>query len=157
MPFPSWMENRRISKILPLFSAVSIQFSRFLLLYCLVSLFLFYLVNILLFIIIVKKLSLFPPTHFLQRTISSYCQFPSCNLCMPCIYWIKSHPTGNFPFLYSVVKKYNQNFGDYEQVKRYQLVAEEWTPQNGFLSPTLKLKRNVIEANYAERIEKLFS
>jgi long-chain acyl-CoA synthetase len=55
------------------------------------------------------------------------------------------------------VKKYNQLFGDYEQIKRYQLVAEEWTPQNGFLSPTLKLKRNIIEAFYAERIEKLFS
>ncbi len=55
------------------------------------------------------------------------------------------------------IKKYNQNFGDYEQVKRYQLVPEEWTPQNGFLSPTLKLKRNIIEANYTERIEKLFS
>lgn len=55
------------------------------------------------------------------------------------------------------VKHYNQFFGDYEQVKRYQLVPEEWTQPGGFLSPTLKIKRNVIEEYYADRIEKLFS
>lgn len=54
------------------------------------------------------------------------------------------------------VKKYNAFFGDYEQVKKYQLVADEWLPTNGFLSPTLKIKRNVIEKFYAEQIEKLF-
>ncbi len=55
------------------------------------------------------------------------------------------------------VKHYNNFLGEFEQIKRFQLVAEEWTPQNGFLSPTLKLKRNVIEEYYAEKIEKLFS
>lgn len=55
------------------------------------------------------------------------------------------------------VKKYNAFFGDFEQVKRWQLVGEEWTQPGGFLSPTLKIKRNVLEAHYAERIEKLFS
>ncbi len=54
------------------------------------------------------------------------------------------------------VKKYNEFFGDAEKVKRYQLVSEEWSQVNGFLSPTLKIKRNVIEAHYAEIIEKLF-
>jgi len=55
------------------------------------------------------------------------------------------------------VKHYNHFFGDYEQVKRYQIVAEEWTPAIGFLSPTLKIKRGTIEEYYADRIEKLFS
>lgn len=54
------------------------------------------------------------------------------------------------------VKKYNHHFGDFEQVKKYQLVADEWTQPAGFLSPTLKIKRNVLEAHYAEQIEKLF-
>ncbi len=54
------------------------------------------------------------------------------------------------------VKKYNQFFGDFEQVKRYQLVHEEWSTENDFLSPTLKIKRNVIEQFYADRIEKMF-
>lgn len=54
------------------------------------------------------------------------------------------------------IKKYNTHFGDYEKIKRWQLVPEEWTQPGGFLSPTLKIKRNVIEGHYAERIEKLF-
>jgi len=55
------------------------------------------------------------------------------------------------------VKKYNQNFGDFEQVKRWILVPDEWTQPNGMLSPTLKIKRNVIEERYKDQIEKLFS
>ena len=54
------------------------------------------------------------------------------------------------------IKHYNHYFGDFEQVKRYLLVPDEWTQQIGFLSPTLKIKRNVIEAYYADKIEKLF-
>jgi len=54
------------------------------------------------------------------------------------------------------VKHYNNFFGDYEQVKRYQIVPEEWTGDLNFLSPTLKIKRNVIEAFYTDKIEKLF-
>jgi long-chain acyl-CoA synthetase len=55
------------------------------------------------------------------------------------------------------VKRYNQFFGDFEQIKRYQLVPDEWTADGGFLSPTLKIKRNVIEEYYTEKIEKIFS
>jgi long-chain acyl-CoA synthetase len=55
------------------------------------------------------------------------------------------------------VKKYNQYFGDFEQVKRWVLLPDEWTQPNGMLSPTLKIKRNVIEERYQEQIEKLFS
>lgn len=58
--------------------------------------------------------------------------------------------------LQAEVKHYNHYFGDFEQVKRYLLVPEEWTQPIGFLSPTLKIKRNVIEAYYADKIEKLF-
>ena len=54
------------------------------------------------------------------------------------------------------VKKYNENFGDYEKIKKYKLIAGEWLVSNGFLSPTLKAKRKVVESNYAEEIEQLF-
>jgi len=57
---------------------------------------------------------------------------------------------------YEEVKNFNQFFGDVEKIKKYELVADEWTAADGFLSPTLKIKRNVIEAFYAEKIEKLF-
>ena len=55
------------------------------------------------------------------------------------------------------VKHFNHSFGDFEQIKKFQLVPDEWTAAIGFLSPTLKIKRNVIEAHYAEKIDKLFA
>lgn len=54
------------------------------------------------------------------------------------------------------VKKLNTNFGDWEHIKRFELIADEWT-QNNVLTPTLKVKRNVVEKMYAETIEKLFA
>jgi long-chain acyl-CoA synthetase len=54
------------------------------------------------------------------------------------------------------IKDYNKFFGDYEQIKRYRLIADEWIVLNGMLSPTLKVKRAVISKQYAEVIEKLF-
>jgi long-chain acyl-CoA synthetase len=54
------------------------------------------------------------------------------------------------------IKDYNSFFGDHEQIKRYKLIADEWTVGNGALSPTLKIKRKIISARYADVIEKLF-
>jgi long-chain acyl-CoA synthetase len=54
------------------------------------------------------------------------------------------------------VRKYNQFFGNYEQIKKYELVPDEWSQQGGQLSPTLKVKRNVIAKEYAGQIAKLF-
>ena len=42
----------------------------------------------------------------------------------------------------------NKDMGLTEQIKRFRLVAEEWGPQTGELSPTLKLKRKVISDKY---------
>jgi long-chain acyl-CoA synthetase len=53
------------------------------------------------------------------------------------------------------IKDYNRFFGDYEQIKRYQLIADEWTVANGILSPTLKIKRKVIAERYADIIQKI--
>ncbi|GHU68809.1 AMP-dependent synthetase [Bacteroidia bacterium] len=53
------------------------------------------------------------------------------------------------------VQKYNTHFGDYEQIRNFRLIADEWTPDN-FLSQTLKIKRNIIIEHYKETIDKLF-
>ncbi len=55
------------------------------------------------------------------------------------------------------INRINANFGDVEKVKKYQLLADEWTPMNGILTPTLKVKRAVVQKKYADIIEKLFS
>lgn len=54
------------------------------------------------------------------------------------------------------IKKINQNFGDTERIKRYELVADEWSVNNGILTPTLKVKRSVVKENYNDLIEKMY-
>ena len=54
------------------------------------------------------------------------------------------------------VKKLNEGLGEVEKVKKYQLIADEWTIANGILTPTLKVKRKVVMERYSELIDKLF-
>lgn len=54
------------------------------------------------------------------------------------------------------VKAYNKNLGSHEEIKRYRLIVDEWTPESGDLSPTLKLKREVITGKYASIIDEIF-
>ncbi|MDR3272395.1 MAG: long-chain fatty acid--CoA ligase [Flavobacteriaceae bacterium] len=56
-----------------------------------------------------------------------------------------------------IVKTQNESFADYEKVKRYHLISDEWTVENGIMSPTLKVKRKVIEKRYADIINHLFN
>lgn len=55
------------------------------------------------------------------------------------------------------VQKYNKLFGETEQIKRYTLVADEWSTANRFLTPTLKVKRKVVEEKYQSVIQSMFS
>ncbi|MFE2150481.1 AMP-dependent synthetase/ligase [Streptomyces lavendulae] len=43
-----------------------------------------------------------------------------------------------------------------EQIKRYRLLAEEWGPQTGELTPSLKLRRRVVRQKYGPLIEELY-
>lgn len=54
------------------------------------------------------------------------------------------------------IRNYDTYFGSYEQLKRIKLIADEWSANTGILSPTLKVKRQVIEKQYAQEIEELF-
>jgi long-chain acyl-CoA synthetase len=54
------------------------------------------------------------------------------------------------------VREVNNSLGEHEQVKRFRLVTEEWSPQTGELSPTLKLKRNLVAQNYRELIADIY-
>ena len=50
----------------------------------------------------------------------------------------------------------NKNLSLVEKVKRFKLIKEEFTIENGMLTPTLKLKRKKILENYKDDLEKLY-
>ena len=56
-----------------------------------------------------------------------------------------------------IIDYYNTQFGETEKIKRFILIGYEWSIQTGELTPTLKLKRNVLLKKYEEQIEKLFA
>jgi len=50
----------------------------------------------------------------------------------------------------------NERLARAEQVKRYEVLPVEWTAESEELTPTLKLRRRIIHAKYAERIDALY-
>ena len=59
--------------------------------------------------------------------------------------------------LHKEVEEINKTLGEFEEIKRFRLVSDEWTPQSGELSPTLKLKRNYVAEKYKSVIEEIYS
>lgn len=55
------------------------------------------------------------------------------------------------------VEHYNQYFGSWEQVKKIELTPEEWSIDEGHLTPTMKLKRKVVAEKYDALIEQMYS
>ena len=51
----------------------------------------------------------------------------------------------------------NKTLGQHEEIKRFRLVCDEWTPATGELSPTLKLRRNVVAAKYKHIIDEIYT
>lgn len=55
------------------------------------------------------------------------------------------------------VNEMNKKLGQTEHIKRFRLVKEEWTPQTGELSPTLKLKRKFLNNKYSQILSEIYS
>jgi long-chain acyl-CoA synthetase len=55
------------------------------------------------------------------------------------------------------VQKVNANLANFETLKRFGLVADEWSEESGELTPSLKLKRRVITTRYAAQIDALYA
>ena len=54
------------------------------------------------------------------------------------------------------VSKYNQQFGRWEQVKKFELTPDEWSVEQGHLTPTLKLKRRIIKEKYMDLYKSMY-
>jgi long-chain acyl-CoA synthetase len=51
----------------------------------------------------------------------------------------------------------NEKLARFETLKRVLLVPDEFTPDNGALTPTMKLRRRVVEERYRKQIDELYA
>jgi long-chain acyl-CoA synthetase len=56
-----------------------------------------------------------------------------------------------------IVRNVNGGLANFETLKRFRVVAEEWTQPSGELTPSGKLKRRAITARYAAVIDELYA
>lgn len=54
------------------------------------------------------------------------------------------------------IETLQQQLASYEQIKRFTLIAHHFSMENGELTNTLKLKRNVINKNFKDVIDKMY-
>lgn len=55
-----------------------------------------------------------------------------------------------------LINQVNATKAPYETLKKFDLLTEEFTQENGQLTPTLKLKRRIIVKHHAQKLAKLF-
>lgn len=60
-------------------------------------------------------------------------------------------------FLFHQIEQYNKSFSPHEQVKRIALLPNQWTVDSGELTPSMKIKRKVIENKFSIEIENLYN
>lgn len=65
------------------------------------------------------------------------------------------------PKLMSVVQGYidevNQTLSQVERIKKFTVIPREWTIDSGELTPTMKMKRRVVQEKYADLIERMYA
>ena len=52
--------------------------------------------------------------------------------------------------------KVNEKYAQVEQVKKFVILDHDLSQETGELTPTLKVKRNVVNEKYAERFDALY-
>ena len=54
-------------------------------------------------------------------------------------------------------EKINPNLSDYEKIRKFRLIPQEFSQEQDELTPTLKLRRHIIEKHYQKSIQSLYS
>ncbi len=58
--------------------------------------------------------------------------------------------------LQEALKRANEHLSVIERVRRFALAAEPFTPENGMMTPTMKLRRQLVSRRYQKEIEALY-
>jgi long-chain acyl-CoA synthetase len=56
-----------------------------------------------------------------------------------------------------VVDEVNSHVGPVEQIKRFEILPHDLSQETGELTPTLKVKRNVVHDKYAALIDEVYA
>lgn len=56
-----------------------------------------------------------------------------------------------------MVESYNTHFNQVEQIKKFELLPNEWTVDSGEMTPTLKLKRKVVMEKFKDAFERIYA
>ena len=56
-----------------------------------------------------------------------------------------------------VIEESMEGFAQFEKVKKYTLLAKEFTIEDDELTPSLKIRRNIVESRYAQLIDSMYA
>lgn len=56
-----------------------------------------------------------------------------------------------------IVRSVNGTLANFESLKRFKIVPDEWTQESGELTPSMKLKRRVLNQKYAALIDEIYA
>ncbi|GIV34803.1 MAG: AMP-dependent synthetase [Chitinophagales bacterium] len=62
-----------------------------------------------------------------------------------------------YRLIQSEVDRFNPEFGKVEQIKKFKLLPNDWTIETGEMTPTMKVKRDVVMNKYKAEIEQLYA
>ena len=58
---------------------------------------------------------------------------------------------------HELVESINPSFNHVEQVKKFELLAHEWSVETGEMTPKLSLKRKVIMEKYKAALDRIYN
>ncbi len=64
---------------------------------------------------------------------------------------------GAEPRIQEVVDDVNRERSRYEQIKRFAILPRDFSAEEDEVTPTLKLKRRIVEQHFAAEIERLYA
>ncbi len=80
--------------------------------------------------------------------------------------WAKRHDhvitdvTTDLKLLFRIqeeIDRYNKKFGQWEQIKKFEITADVWTIEAGHLTPTMKMRRKIILEKYQNLFRKIYN